>query len=1172
MFSIVKAISKEPAVARLASCIEAGRCPAVMSGLERVHKECTAAAVAGDSPVVIVCSDELEAERCAEDMASLTGRKAYLLTAREFTFFSADSVSRGPEHERIKTLWTLLQGEAELIIATADALMQRTVPAEKLREAAFSLSVGQEIELEAVCLKLAEAGYKRYEQVEGAGQFAVRGGILDFFSPAQDMPVRCEFFGDEIDSMGVFDVSSQRRVENLETAVILPAAETLPGLYEGGVEGLCEELTEWAAKLSRKKSIKRETIASVGEDIARLRDGGSFAAADRYMPAIYHDFATAEDYLPQDAIVFLFEPKNLAERGKNYIWRVSNDVSEMPVLGESGGFFRSWEETAERLAERPVIMLDAFTGSSYPLPVKELLHLTAKQLPSYGGSLETAAGDLAYHMKSGFSSVVLCSDRRKAEILKGFLADRGVAAALDTELERLPEKGSCAISVGSLSAGFEIPSISLVVMTEGQIAPAARRRPGKYRSNRQKLASYADLSPGDLVVHEHHGIGRFVGIFPMEVDGQRKDYIKIAYQGTDSLYVPATQLDLVSKYIGGGEDKQVKLSRLGGADWQKAKTRAKKAAQDMARGLIQLYAERKRLPGYSFSKDSPWQTEFEEGFGYAETDDQLRCVEEIKRDMESPQPMDRLLCGDVGYGKTEVAFRAIMKCVLEGRQAAMLVPTTVLAQQHFATASRRFSGYPIRIELLSRMRTPTQIKQAVAKIADGSADIVIGTHKLLMKDIKFKDLGLLVVDEEQRFGVTHKERLKELAKGVDVLTLSATPIPRTLNMVLSGLRDLSSIEEPPQDRHPVQTYVLEHDWSVLADAMKREIARGGQVYYLHNRIETIESTAAKIEKLLEGASVGVAHGQMDEETLGRVMERMVSGEIQVLVCTTIIETGIDIPNVNTLIIEDADRLGLAQLHQIRGRVGRSSRHAFAYLTFKKDKVLSETAQKRLSAIREFAEFNSGFKISMRDLEIRGAGNLLGAEQSGNMMSVGYDMYLKLLEEAVIEEKGEKAEVKTECSADFSVAAHIPEKYVPSAEQRMDLYRRIAQLRTEQDADDFADEMLDRFGDIPEPVDTLMRVALLRGEASAAGISSVTQKAGWLYFRLTDFDMEQVSALYNTEKYKRRMKIEAGDDPVLKLKLRQGTAAVAEAADFVRAYAAAKPGAESKAGEGTANGN
>ena len=744
-------------------------------------------------------------------------------------------------------------------------------------------------------------------------------------------------------------------------------------------------------------------------------------------------------------------------------------------------------------------------------------------------------------------------------VMKCILDEHGIPAALDLTGRAMPAPGEVRITLGALSAGSEWPSLNLAILTEGQLLSVQRKRPARTpkESNRQKLQSYTDLKPGDLVVHVHHGIGRFAGIVQMPVDGAVKDYIKISYAGADTLYVPATQLDMVSKYIGAGEDRPVKLSKMGGTEWARTKTRAKAAARSMAKELTALYAARSRTKGHAFAPDSPWQTEFEERFGYPETDDQLRCIQEIKADMEKSVPMDRLLCGDVGYGKTEVALRAVMKCVLDGRQAAILVPTTVLAQQHYQTAVQRFYGFPVEIRMLSRFCTQSQVRQTLADMRTGKCDLVIGTHKLLQKNIEFRNLGLLIVDEEQRFGVAHKEHIKEMSRAVDVLTLSATPIPRTLNMALSGIRDMSTIEEPPQDRIPVQTFVMEHDWNVLCDAMRRELQRGGQVFYLHNRIENIERTALRISKMLDGAVVDVAHGQMNEEQLSTVMERMVAGETQILVCTTIIETGIDMPNVNTLIIEDADRMGLAQLHQLRGRVGRSNRRASAYLTFRRGRELSEIAEKRLSAIREFAEFNSGFRIAMRDLEIRGAGSLLGAEQSGHMIDVGYDMYLKLLEEAVLEERGEKPEQRAECAADLAVSANIPESYVPSQEQRMDLYRRIALVRTEAEADDLMDEVIDRFGDPPPSVYTLVQVALLRSDAGKVGVTDISQKNGCLKFQLAQFDMQKVSALYARPEFKGRLKVDAGAKPGVILRLKTRTHVIEQARAFVSAWADAQ---------------
>ena len=937
----------------------------------------------------------------------------------------------------------------------------------------------------------------------------------------------------------------------------------LPQFTPGGYGGLLDGLDRLISQAKRRKG-SETLVQTLEEDRERLSASTAFPAMDRYIALIYPVMATAADYFPEDAVVVLSESPRVAERGKSYLWQLGEDAKALMERGELAGeladFARTFEELTEVLADWPVCYLDAFTSSRYPQRPRTLLNLLTKQLPSYGASLETAVSDLAHYVSDGFRTVVLVSSEQRALNLQALLREQKMTTAVDFQLHELPGYGKAVIAVGGLTAGMEYPVGRFAVLTEGQSLLGKKRR-SKPVTNRQKLGSYADLSPGDLVVHEHHGVGRFLEMTKMTVDGVQKDYVKIAYAGADVLYVPATQLDLVSKYIGSGEDAQEtrKLSRLGGTDWEKAKTRAKKAVKDLAKGLIQLDAERQRQPGFAFSPDSPWMKEFEDEFEYAETDDQLRCIAEIKQDMEQARPMDRLLCGDVGYGKTEVAFRAIMKCVLDGKQAAILVPTTVLARQHYLTAKQRFAKYPVEIDVVSRFRTQAQMKDTLRRLEQGGIDLLIGTHRLFQKDVKFKDLGLLVIDEEQRFGVQHKEKLKELSKQVDVLTLSATPIPRTLNMALSGIRDMSTLEEPPMDRQPVQTYVLEHDWGVLSDAMRRELERGGQVYYLHNRVETITRTAARIKEMLgEDVAVAVAHGKMSQEELNDVMTRMSDGEVDVLVCTTIIETGIDIANANTLIIEDADHMGLAQLHQIRGRVGRSTRRAYAYLTYRRGKVLTEVASKRLGAIREFAEFGSGFKIAMRDLEIRGAGNVLGPEQSGFLLSVGYDMYLKLLEEAVLEERGEKPERPTECAADLSVAASIPDRYVPSPEQRMDLYRRIAAIRSEADADDVMDELIDRYGDPPRTVNNLISVALLRADAARNGISQIDQKGANLNFYLDQFDLQRVSALCGLEKYRSRLLFSAGERPYLALRLKKGEDALKFGRKLVEDYAKTAP--------------
>ena len=1165
MKPLLSALNDIPEYRSLLAAIDNGACPAAFSGLSAVHRAHFAAGIRQElnRPVVVVCADEGEAERMARDLAALSGEEVRTLSAREFTFHNAAVVSRQYEHRRLSTLRALAAGECPLLVCTVESILQRTIPKTLLTQAAQVLRMGERHDLGELAGTLAAAGYTRCEQVEGVGQFALRGGILDFFSPAHPKPVRVEFFGDEIDAMGLFDPDTQRRIENLGAAEILPAAEVLPQFTPGGYGGLLEGLDRLISQAKRRKG-SETLVQTLEEDRERLAASTAFPAMDRYIALIYHVMATAADYFPEDAVVVLSESPRVAERGKSYLWQLGEDAKALMERGELAGeladFARTFEELTEVLADWPVCYLDAFTSSRYPQRPRTLLNLLTKQLPSYGASLETAVSDLAHYVSDGFRTVVLVSSEQRALNLQALLREQKMTTAVDFQLHELPGYGKAVIAVGGLTAGMEYPVGRFAVLTEGQSLLGKKRR-SKPVTNRQKLGSYADLSPGDLVVHEHHGVGRFLEMTKMTVDGVQKDYVKIAYAGADVLYVPATQLDLVSKYIGSGEDAQEtrKLSRLGGTDWEKAKTRAKKAVKDLAKGLIQLYAERQRQPGFAFSPDSPWMKEFEDEFEYAETDDQLRCIAEIKQDMEQARPMDRLLCGDVGYGKTEVAFRAIMKCVLDGKQAAILVPTTVLARQHYLTAKQRFAKHPVEIDVVSRFRTQAQMKDTLRRLEQGGIDLLIGTHRLFQKDVKFKDLGLLVIDEEQRFGVQHKEKLKELSKQVDVLTLSATPIPRTLNMALSGIRDMSTLEEPPMDRQPVQTYVLEHDWGVLSDAMRRELERGGQVYYLHNRVETITRTAARIKEMLgEDVAVAVAHGKMSQEELNDVMTRMSDGEVDVLVCTTIIETGIDIANANTLIIEDADHMGLAQLHQIRGRVGRSTRRAYAYLTYRRGKVLTEVASKRLGAIREFAEFGSGFKIAMRDLEIRGAGNVLGPEQSGFLLSVGYDMYLKLLEEAVLEERGEKPERPTECAADLSVAASIPDRYVPSPEQRMDLYRRIAAIRSEADADDVMDELIDRYGDPPRTVNNLISVALLRADAARNGISQIDQKGANLNFYLDQFDLQRVSALCGLEKYRSRLLFSAGERPYLALRLKKGEDALKFGRRLVEDYAKTAP--------------
>ena len=1085
---------------------------AAVTGIGQIQRSHLIAGLRRDvkRPLVLVCQDDMAAKRLQEELKCFLGETAPILPSRELTLYDTAVVSRAWEQKRLRQLYDLSIGATPVQILTWDSLSQRTMPKQTLLAATFTLEVGQDYEMEYLLRKLTGAGYSRCGMVEGPGQFAVRGGILDVFSPASDRPFRAEFFGDQLDTMGYFDPDTQRRTENVDAVIVLPVGETQPRLHPDGPEGLCADLTALIARQRRRKNINEALIQTLERDLEKYQNNIQNPASDRYMALIYPEPASAMDYLPADALLILCDQSSLRRRAHTRTEEMGMQLDSLLqggiLAGELCDFVTQWEDFCADLAGRTMVYLDSFGGSSYPEEnrPKQLLPITGKQLPGYGGSMDTAASDLAHYQKMDFAAVVLCGTRRRAELLQEMLREKNLSSFLCIPLDTMPKPGQILLTDGTLPYGMEYPDIKLAILTEGQLIAKTepKRKAKKSATNRQKLASFTDLSPGDLIVHENYGIGRFIAMERIKVDGAIKDYIKIAYQGSDTLFVPATQLDMVSKYIGnGGEDATVKLNKIGSDAWQKTKAKARKAAKDMAGELIKLYAARKRQ----------------------------------------------------GFGKSEVALRAVMKAVMDGKQVAIMVPTTVLAQQHYQTAVSRFRGFPVNIDVLSRFRSAKEQQRTIQNLRSGSVDLIIGTHKLLQKTIQFKDLGLLIVDEEQRFGVSHKERLKEISQGVDVLTLSATPIPRTLNMALSGIRDMSTIEEPPADRYPVQTFVMEHNNAVIDDAIRREVERGGQVYYLHNRTETIDQCAGALKRRIPGLSVAVAHGQMGEDALGDVMHAMADGEIQVLVCTTIIETGLDIPNANTLIIENADRFGLSQLHQLRGRVGRSTRHAYAYFTYRPDKNLTEIAEKRLSAIRDFAEFGSGFKIAMRDLEIRGAGNLLGAEQSGHMMSVGYDMYLKLLDEAVLEERGEKPK-DPDCTADLNVTANVDPEYVSRGEERMDLYRRMAAIRSQEDADDLLDEIIDRYGDPPKGVLNLIGIALLRAQARQAGIKDIRQKAGDVLLTMTSLNFEAVSAICADSDYKNRLTFVAtAKEPTLRLKLSSGADSLKQCKVFIERY-------------------
>ena len=1107
--------------------------PAAVTGVTGIHKANIIYSLCAriGRRAFVVAGEEPEANRLCADLESM-GMHPLLYPVRDFFLRDAEGSSHEYERQRLQAEQRLLDGSCDAVVCCMDAALQFTIPPEELEQRTLILKAGQKISMRKVTEVLAAAGYEPAAQIDGTGQYSVRGGILDFFPTGAEYPVRAEFWGDEIDTLSQFDPATQRRTDAVESAAISPAVESLagdPAVLARKIDALAAGLRGKTAPLARK------TLAAETE---KLRSGVRIGCLDKFLSFLYGRTATLFDYFQKDMLLFVSEPVKSRERVRSTLWQWGEDLKDYLADGTLcrglDRFSEDWTYALGQMEQAGVIYLDAFVHGSYDTPVRTVLNMTVRQLSVWGGSMQLLEEDLRNMLENKWACVVLAGSERAARTAAADLDAKGFPAAY---VER-PEKaarGTVTVTSGALSAGLEYPGAFFGLITHGRVAVSRPKRT-KREKNSREISSLDDLAPGDYVVHASHGIGVFEGIHKIEMHGIVKDYIKVRYAKNDTLYVPVTQLDMVSKYIGPREDAAVKLHRLGGTEWQKTKAKVRGAVRDIAKELIRLYADRMQAKGHVFPEDTEWQRDFESHFEFDETEDQLRCIEEIKADMERETPMDRLLCGDVGFGKTEVALRAAFKCVTDSKQCAMLVPTTILAWQHYQTITKRMEGFPIRVELLSRFRTPKEQTEILKKLRRGEIDMIVGTHRLVSKDVQFHDLGLMIIDEEQRFGVAQKEKLKADYKNVDVLTLSATPIPRTLNMALSGIRDMSVIEEAPRDRHPVQTYVLEHDEGIVTEAIRRELRRGGQVYYLHNDVASIERTAARIQKEIPEAKVGFGHGKMSEQELSEVWRRLIEQEIDVLVCTTIIETGVDVPNVNTLIIENADRMGLSQLHQIRGRVGRSSRRAYAYLTFTRNKVLTEIAQKRLSAIREFTEFGSGFKIAMRDLEIRGAGNILGGEQHGHMEAVGYDMYLHMLGEAVSREKGEAVrEYGEECLVDVQVEAHIPEAYIPDLNQRLGIYRRIADIQTQEDASDVTDELIDRFGDPPESVNGLIRIAMLRNLASGCGIREIRQQNSTLFLYKDPIDMKQVGALISA--MRGRIMLNAGPKPYISVKLR-----------------------------------
>ncbi|MGN0489475.1 MAG: transcription-repair coupling factor [Ruminococcus sp.] len=1083
-----------------------------------------------------VAPDEQKAQTLCNDLCSM-GAKAIFYPSRDFIFRDVSGKSREYEHQRLNVLYKMLTGDYDVVVSCIDAAAQFTIPKDMLKSSVLSIEEGTNISIESCVKKLVLLGYQRFDQVDGKGQFSQRGGILDFFMPDAENPVRVEFWGDEITDLNYFDLETQRRTEKAEKIVLTPSAEII--IEDRNL--LCDKIIKKAKKLNKDNQQKaREKLLSEAESI---RDGLTLTAIDKYIGVVYDKPATLLDYIDKDAIVFISEYTAVKERAAATEFQFKENLNEYFAEGTLCRGFETYSMDfgvcIESLLLHPTLIMNTFAGGKFDFPLSELVSFSAKQLGLWNGTIDYLREDLDSYMEQGYSVVILAGTEKGAANIADNLRKENYPAQLTTSLDTIYEKGLF-VMAGALSSGFEYTSAKFALISQGlsnSYRPSKKAVKKKHK-NGQEIYSLSELNKGDYVVHSTHGVGIFGGIQKMDIHGVIKDYIRIEYAKGDVLYVPVTQLDLVAKYIGPKEDSHVKLNRLGGTEWQKTKSRVKSSVKDIAKELIELYSKRMQAKGFAFTGDSEWQRDFELKFEYEETPDQLRCAEEIRKDMERIQPMDRLLCGDVGFGKTEVALRAAFRCVSDSKQCALLCPTTILAWQHYQTVMRRFDGYPINVELLSRFRTAKEQKEIIKKLKTGEVEMVIGTHRLVQKDVVFRDLGLAIIDEEQRFGVAQKERFKELRKNVDVLTLSATPIPRTLNMAMSGIRDMSVLEEAPQDRHPVQTYVLEHDNSVINEAIRREIRRGGQVFYLYNRTDSIETKSAALREAIPEAKIAVAHGKMDEKTLSEIWRKMLEQEINVLVCTTIIETGIDLPNANTLIIENADRMGLSQLHQLRGRVGRSSRRAYAYFTYPQRKVLSEISTKRLNAIREFTEFGSGFKIAMRDLELRGAGNLLGAQQHGHMENVGYDMYLKLLAEAVSEEKGEEnTNTDVECLVDVNVDAHIPESYISNLSQRLDVYRRISDIRNKADCEDVIDELQDRFGKIPTAVMGLIDIALIRNIAFSLGIYEIRQNETSVLLYIKDIKSESTGNIIRS--MPGQAMLNAGNKPYIAVKFPKG---------------------------------
>lgn len=1085
--------------------------------------------------VVIVTHSDMEAKNLYEDL-NLYMNNVYYFPAKEVVFYNIDAISGDLRWARLKVIKEILTKKKNIIVTSIDAFAVKYTPKKLFLDHKIKLKVQQEVDFKEITRLLVEGGYERVEIVEGKGEFSLRGGLLDVFPADSIYPYRIELFGDEIDSIRTFNIESQRSIEKVKSIDIFPAKEIIvdSSITNNAINNISSEYED-VLKNNKDKQRSEKLKKTINKNLESLRETHTFETIDSYLPFFYKESESLFDYLK--GYVFILDDRVRSLGKLNSVYLEFNEnysvfLERGDILPSQGKLLLEKEELIEILEEKVDITLESISKNSEYLNPIERLVINTSTLHHYQGQLDLLIEDILQKKNDGYRTIILSGTRARGERLVETLRERGIESSYKDTITEVA-LGEVVITFGNLIKGFECPKYKVCIISDKEVFGEAKRKLSKRKNKNKgvsKIKSFAELKPGDYVVHANHGVGVYKGIKQIEVGGHKRDYLDIVYDKGDKLYVPVDQLDLVQKYIG-SEGKSPKVNKLGGNEWQKAKSKVKKSINEIAQDLVKLYAARSTMKGYKYSKDTQWQRQFEDEFPYQETPDQLTSLEEIKKDMESDKAMDRLLCGDVGYGKTEVAIRAAFKAVMDGKQVAFLVPTTILAEQHYKNMVKRFSDFPIKIDMVSRFRSSKEQKATLQSVKEGNVDILIGTHRLVSKDIAFKDLGLLIVDEEQRFGVAQKEKIKSIKKNVDVLTLSATPIPRTLHMSLTGVRDISVIETPPEERYPIQTYVVEQNDQLIRDSIMRELSRGGQVYFVYNRVEDIAKMAAYVQKLVPESKVAVAHGQMTERELEKEMMAFMAQEADVLVCTTIIETGIDIQNVNTIIVQDADKMGLSQLYQLRGRVGRSNKIAYAYLLYTKDKVLTEVAEKRLKALKDFTELGSGFKIAMRDLEIRGAGNMMGSSQHGHMATVGYDLYCRMLEDTVKLIKGEIDKEPIETTVDLKVDAYIPSSYIEDEIQKIEVYKKIAAIESLDEYMDIKEELEDRYSEIPDAVYNLMDIAYIKSRAKLLSIEEIKETSKDIVFKFVAGDSEHKNIFKKLlEKYKENILLQFGETP------------------------------------------